>query len=220
MDLSEQADRRRRRWRTPPAARSTSTSCPGPTPVGREEAAHAVGLAQHTANFHLDRLVEAGLLDGRVPAAHRPHRPRRGPAQQALPARPTREWAVSLPERRYDLVGDILAAAIERGPGRRRRAGRGDRGRGRARPAAAAAARRRARATGSTGSRRCSPPGYEPRVDDDTVLLANCPFDALAQRPTPRWCAGSTARSSRGSPTGSGAPASRVASSPSPAGAA
>ncbi len=84
-----------------------------PEPVGREEAASAVGLAQHTANFHLDRLVEAGLLEaefrrltGRTgPGAGRPSK---------LYRRADREWAVSLPERSYDLVGAILASGIER----------------------------------------------------------------------------------------------------------
>ena len=32
-------------------------------PVGREEAAEGVGVAAHTAKFHLDRLVEEGLLE-------------------------------------------------------------------------------------------------------------------------------------------------------------
>jgi predicted ArsR family transcriptional regulator len=32
-------------------------------PVGREQAANAVGVAVHSASFHLDRLVDEGLLD-------------------------------------------------------------------------------------------------------------------------------------------------------------
>jgi predicted ArsR family transcriptional regulator len=30
--------------------------------------------------------------------------------------------------------------------------------------------------------------GYEPRLDDDVLLLANCPFDALAERHTELVC--------------------------------
>ena len=30
--------------------------------------------------------------------------------------------------------------------------------------------------------------GYEPRLDDEVLLLANCPFDALAQRHTELVC--------------------------------
>ena len=34
-----------------------------PTAVGREQAAGALGIAQHNVNFHLDRLVAEGLLE-------------------------------------------------------------------------------------------------------------------------------------------------------------
>ena len=32
-------------------------------PVSRDEAADALGIARHTAKFHLDKLAEEGLLD-------------------------------------------------------------------------------------------------------------------------------------------------------------
>src|SRR3954471_19579239 len=81
--------------------------------VGREEAAREVGVAPHTARFHLDKLVEEGLLDveqrrlsGRTgPGAGRPAKVYR---------RSAAEVAVSLPEREYDLVGHVLAAAVAR----------------------------------------------------------------------------------------------------------
>ena len=84
-----------------------------PDPVGREEAANALRVPLHTAKFHLDRLVDEGLLDmefkrigGRTgPGAGRPAKHYR---------RSEREFAISLPPRRYDLVGDILATAVER----------------------------------------------------------------------------------------------------------
>src|SRR3954451_1024998 len=82
-------------------------------PVGREQAATALDLALHTASFHLDRLVAEGLLEveyrrlsGRSgPGAGRPSK---------LYRRADREFTVSLPPRRYDLVGEVLAAAVTR----------------------------------------------------------------------------------------------------------
>ena len=84
-----------------------------PDPVGREQTAAALGIAQHNVNHHLDRLVSDGLLEveyrrlsGRSgPGAGRPSK---------LYRRAAREFAVSLPPRRYDLVGDILADAFTR----------------------------------------------------------------------------------------------------------
>ncbi len=81
--------------------------------VGREEAAAGVGVAVHTAKFHLERLVQDGLLDvefrrltGRSgPGAGRPAK---------LYRRSDTQWSVSLPARRYDLVGHILASGVER----------------------------------------------------------------------------------------------------------
>ena len=82
-------------------------------PVSREQAAAAVGVPLHSAKFHLDRLVEEGLLDvefrrlsGRTgPGAGRPSK---------LYRRSSRQLSVSLPERRYDLAGEVLASAIDR----------------------------------------------------------------------------------------------------------
>ena len=34
-----------------------------PEPVSRDQASEGVGIARHTAKFHLDKLVEEGLLD-------------------------------------------------------------------------------------------------------------------------------------------------------------
>src|SRR3954452_16807960 len=84
-----------------------------PDPVSREQAAAAWGLPVHSAKFHLDRLVDVGLLavefrrlSGRTgPGAGRPSK---------LYLRAAREVAVTLPARRYDLAGSVLAAAVER----------------------------------------------------------------------------------------------------------
>jgi predicted ArsR family transcriptional regulator len=160
-----------------------------PEPVGREQAAAALGVAQHTVTFHLERLSDEGLLEvefrrlsGRSgPGAGRPSK---------LYRRADREFAVSLPPRQYDVVGDILAAAVtraaagdvplprtlqeaahQRGHELGREAGRPSR----ARPLAAVA-----EVLGSQG--------YEPRVADDEVELSNCPFDALARKHTELVC--------------------------------
>ena len=93
-----------------------------PAPVTRDEAAAALDLPRATAAFHLDRLVDDGLLDvgyerrtGRTgPGAGRPSK---------LYRRAECSVAVSLPERHYDLAGDLLAAAMveaERTRGSRR----------------------------------------------------------------------------------------------------
>jgi predicted ArsR family transcriptional regulator len=162
-----------------------------PDAVGREQAAAGVGVAVHVAKFHLERLVSDGLLDvefrrlsGRTgPGAGRPAK---------LYRRSEAEWSVSLPDRRYDLVGHILAAAVER-------AASGEQ------PLAAAlddsardeGVRVGAAAVGSAGAARddwvrltdvLAGQGYEPRIEDDVILLANCPFDALAREHTELVC--------------------------------
>jgi predicted ArsR family transcriptional regulator len=82
-------------------------------PVSREQAARGADVPLHSARFHLDRLVEEGLLvadqrrlTGRSgPGAGRPAKVyRRAPGAVA----------VSLPGREYDLVGRIMAAAVQR----------------------------------------------------------------------------------------------------------
>jgi predicted ArsR family transcriptional regulator len=157
-----------------------------PHTVGREEAASAVGVPAHKANFHLDRLVEEGLLEvefrrltGRTgPGAGRPAK---------LYRRSDREWAVSLPPRRYDLVGHILAAGVERArqgevtvddalhdAARTEGAGIGD----------------EARSLPGTPSLSdvLAAQGYLPRTDAEVLVLANCPFDSLAQEHTALVC--------------------------------
>jgi len=155
-------------------------------PVSREQAAAAVGLPLHRASFHLDRLVAEGLLEvefrrltGRTgPGAGRPSK---------LYRRTPTEFAVSLPARRYDLVGDILATAVARATG------------GAAlEHALDESAREEGVRVGEEASDRggsldvltevLAGQGYEPRLDGQDVLLANCPFDALARRHTDLVC--------------------------------
>ena len=159
-----------------------------PDAVGRDEAASALGLAKHTVSFHLDRLATEGLLEvefrrlsGRSgPGAGRPSK---------LYRRAAREFALTLPPRRYDLVGDILAAAVGR-------AGAGDDLDDAL--ASCAAAEGHAIAAEAVGvpaeaglpelAAVLAGQGYEPTVEPTAVVLANCPFDALAQKHTAVVC--------------------------------
>ncbi|CCH77283.1 conserved hypothetical protein [Nostocoides japonicum T1-X7] len=157
-----------------------------PEPVGREGAARAVGVPVHTARFHLDRLVAEGLLDvefrrlgGRSgPGAGRPTK---------LYRRADREFAVSLPERRYDLVAHILATAVTR-------AGAGAALDDALEDSAHEEGRRLGEAAAVTGggldllTRALASQGYEPRDEDGALRLANCPFDALAKEHTDLVC--------------------------------
>jgi len=159
-------------------------------PVSREQAADGVGVAVHTAKFHLDRLVEQGLLD----VEYRRLSGRRGPGAgrpAKLYRRSASEVTVSLPERRYDLVGTILAAGVDRALAGEDVA-----------DAVRAEARERGVAVGSSApgagaeagddvaavTAVLAAVGFEPRQRDDALVLANCPFDALAREHTALVC--------------------------------
>ncbi|HEU5042809.1 MAG TPA: helix-turn-helix domain-containing protein [Nocardioidaceae bacterium] len=174
-------------------------------PVSREQAADGVGVPLHTAKFHLDRLVAEGLLEvefrrltGRTgPGAGRPAK---------LYQRSARQVSVSLPERRYDLAGEILASAVDRAMSGQapvdaavrqaaeeagRRAGatavadRAEAGKsGPAAPEDEAAAESEAGRT----TRVLAAHGYEPRTRGDQIVLANCPFDQLVHEHTRLVC--------------------------------
>src|SRR5436305_13119444 len=83
-----------------------------PGAVGREEAAEAVGITRDLAAFHLDKLLEEGLLD----VEYRRISGRSGPGagRPAKLYRPSgRHVQVSLPGRRYDLAARLMAEALE-----------------------------------------------------------------------------------------------------------
>src|SRR5215218_9878995 len=80
-------------------------------PVDRDEVAAAVGLPRTTAAFHLDRLAQCGLLD--VHFARRSGRTGPGAGRPSkLYRRADATVEVSVPERHYDLAGDLLAGAL------------------------------------------------------------------------------------------------------------
>lgn len=80
--------------------------------VGRDDAALALGLARSTASFHLDKLVQDGLLAVEFRKAPGKTGPGSGrPAKMYRPA--ASEVGASVPDRNYDLAGELLAEAIE-----------------------------------------------------------------------------------------------------------
>jgi predicted ArsR family transcriptional regulator len=82
------------------------------SPVSRDEAAEALGLARSTDAFHLDRLAAEGLLA--VELKRLTGRTGPGSGRRAkLYRRAAGEVVVSVPERLYDLVGQLLLTAIE-----------------------------------------------------------------------------------------------------------
>jgi predicted ArsR family transcriptional regulator len=143
-------------------------------PLGREQAAAAAGIGRTLAAYHLDKLVEQGLLT----ASYRRPEGRAGPGAgrpAKLYARAEREVAVSVPPREYELAAGLLAEAAEQdetGGARERlhevaeRAGR-----------VAGAALPRSRSIEAALRER----GYEPIPEAGGVLRArNCPFHKLA----------------------------------------
>ncbi|MEU2288998.1 helix-turn-helix domain-containing protein [Streptomyces sp. NPDC013178] len=151
-----------------------------PGPVSRDEAAAALGLARQTAAFHLDRLADESLLDvvyerrsGRTgPGAGRPAK---------LYKRSTKQVSVSLPERHYDLAGRLLAQALEESEAT-------------GEPVRTALHRKAHELGRQLGHEQAGvfalleSNGFEPRYDDDAIVLGNCPFHALAREHTRTVC--------------------------------
>jgi predicted ArsR family transcriptional regulator len=165
-----------------------------PAPVSRDQASDALGIARHTAKFHLDKLADEGLLDTdfkrlserRGPGAGRPTK---------LYKRSTRQLSVTLPERRYDLAAQLLASAIDTAiadgstvtdavnavaANRGRTIGDQARANAGARPS-------RERLVTST-CLALTEYGYEPHCVGGRIVLCNCPFDTLAREHTQLVC--------------------------------
>ncbi len=184
-----------------------------PDAVGREAAAAAVRVPAHTAKFHLDRLCDEGLLQ----AEYRRLTGRTGPGAgrpAKLYRRADRQFAVSLPERRYDLAAHILATAVQQ-------AGRGTRLADALRDSAYDEGRRLGARTSAGGpdlarlGQALATQGFEPRVEGDSLVLANCPFDALAKEHTALVC-GLNQWYVQGAADGLGCPAIRADLAPAP----
>ena len=161
-----------------------------PGAVSRDEAAEATDVPRATVAFHLDKLVGEGLLD--VVYERRTGRSGPGAGRPAkLYRRAECDVAVTLPERHYDLAGGLLAAAMDEAQST-----------GEApREALARLAFERGRELGTTARqdddaedgrevalRALEQQGFEPRVEDGAVTLANCPFHRLAREHTELVC--------------------------------
>ena len=133
-------------------------------PISKDEASEAIGLPRTTAAFHLDKLVEMGLLDVI-------HERRSG-----------EQIEVSLPDRRYEaashLLTDALLEAETTGEPAREILNR------RAYEWGEDLA---AQADGEV-VQALEDLGFEPQQDEQTILLGNCPFHSLAQRHTQLVC--------------------------------
>ena len=154
-----------------------------PGDVSRDEAARATRLSRSLAGFHLDRLVEEGLLEtsfrrlsGRSgPGAGRPAK---------LYRRSGRQVEVSLPQRKYELAARILATAIDASDAPKTRKALVKTARHMGEQIGVEA---RARAGSRPGRKRLvagmvdalAAQGYEPEPAAGELRLRNCPFHAL-----------------------------------------
>lgn len=152
-------------------------------PVTREEAAGAVGISRKLAAFHLDKLVELGLLRSGF-GTGRARRVGRAPRVYELAGA---DFAVRVPERAPEVLAAILVDAV-----------RGERGGETAEQAALRTAREHGIALGTAERERVRPGrvgaeratslseallarhGFEPQRTRTTVRLGNCPFHPLA----------------------------------------
>src|SRR4051794_31092380 len=152
-----------------------------PSPVSRDEAAAALGLARQTAAFHLDRLADEALLD--VVYERRSGRSGPGAGRPAkLYRRSAKQVAVNLPDRRYELAGRLLAQAVEESDAT-------------GEPVREVLHRKAEELGTHLGEQNKTEVfdlleryGFEPRHEDDAIILANCPFHALAREHTQTVC--------------------------------
>jgi predicted ArsR family transcriptional regulator len=152
--------------------------------VSRDEAAAAAGVSRAMAAFHLDKLVEVGLL--RSEYRRLSGRSGRGAGRPSkLYRRSRREFVLTLPERNHELLARLLSESMSAS---------GDTTRtddAASQYGQSLGARSRQRI-----SRRVSPQrlagcvadvmntlGFEPvQTDSNTIWALNCPFDPLSRR--------------------------------------
>jgi predicted ArsR family transcriptional regulator len=154
-------------------------------PISRDEAAHAAGISRPLAAYHLDKLVDDGLLEPRYHRRSSRHGPGAGrPTKHYV--RADRQIELSLPARDYAALAELLAGAVE-----------ADRS-GSSKAALNRAAAVLGAALGTEAASRTAPDGdpdqvlatvrqalaargYEPYDDPNgTIRLRSCPFDRIA----------------------------------------
>jgi predicted ArsR family transcriptional regulator len=160
--------------------------------VSRDEAASALQISRALAAFHLDRLVEAGLLEVRYrrlsgrsgPGAGRPSK---------LYRRGTKPIAVTFPARRHELAAELMANAVAGGgptAGAALDRAAEDWGRAIGREARAKAGTADPARLTRAALVALRDAGFEPRRNEQgEILLGNCPFDALRSSARETICA-------------------------------
>lgn len=142
--------------------------------VSRDQAAAGTGVSRALAAFHLDRLVDAGLLV----VAYRRLTGKTGPGAgrpSKLYSRSPGQVAISLPPRSYGLAAELFAEALDADSAHR------------ALPKVARAFGKRLADAGAGRAAALMATleslGYEPvRRANGEVRLRNCPFHALTER--------------------------------------
>lgn len=150
--------------------------------LSRDDAAESLGVGRSVAAFHLDKLVAAGLLTVRYERVSGRTGPGAGrPAK--LYGRSDREFEVSLPPRRYDLAGSLLAGAIARAEAEGGAVGE----------AVDVVARETGLRIGAAHPKQpaakrptavldlLAAQGYEPQRQASEIALSNCPFHSLVE---------------------------------------
>lgn len=155
-----------------------------PGDVSRDEAADAVAIDRSLAAFHLDKLVAGGLLD----ASYRRLGGRTGPGAgrpSKLYRRSARAIEVNVPERRYELLAQMLAGAVETSEDAARALRSTARGLGEsigAEARTAAGPRSGRDDLLDSAERLLDRMGFQSYRDEaGTIRMRNCPFDALAK---------------------------------------
>lgn len=146
----------------------------GIRPVGRDEVAEVLGVGRTLAAFHLDKLVDAGLLE--VSYARRTGRTGPGAGRPAKLYRVSAaEHAVSVPPRDYRTAAELLAESVERSG---------------ADAALFDVAREHGRRTppGRDVRDLLTAHGYQPEETPAGIRLNNCPFHRLAEQFPPLIC--------------------------------
>ena len=168
--------------------------CAQPAAVSRDQAAAAAGIPLHQAKFHLDKLEAEGLLETDYARLHGRTGPGAGRTSKVY-RRAARDFAVSLPDREYQLAGTLMADAIAESVatgtpviGALHRIAH-DYGRSLGDSAVGThKAPASARAALELALQTLSDNGYEPRLDEGRVVMVNCPFHALARAHTELVC--------------------------------
>lgn len=150
-------------------------------PVSRDDASEVLDLDRSTVAYHLDKLVEQGLLAASFARPEGVGGPGAGrPAKHY--ARVEEEFGVSVPPRDYRLAAELLARAVEMDTD------------GAVRDALDRAAAEFGRELSDAADETedlvayLERQGFEPFEDGDTIRLRNCPFHRLAREHTELIC--------------------------------